>query len=158
MEPLEQLQSVPGLGTLEAFRPSWEDFKKLYDLSYQGKNAAEEENDRTWFAWQSFRGEHRPQSCLLDAQGQVIGLILVETDLEELSLPALPALQYLCVCGNKNLRSVQFEGEYPQLVHVDLSGNALESLDLRISLPKLTNLNICKNKIAELNLNPSLHP
>lgn len=152
MEPLEQLRSALGLPTLEAFRPEWEDFKKEYALSYSGEKAAEEENDRAWFAWQSFRGEHRPQSCLLDADGRVIGLILVGTGLEELSLPALPALQYLCVCGNTNLRSVQFGGEYPRLVHVDLSGNALTRLKIKVQFQALEYLSICKNRIDSLNL------
>lgn len=147
MEPIKELRSATGLEMLQVFQPRWEEFKKAYSISYQGKDTEAEENDRAWFYWQSFRGEHQANSCLLDDAGQVIGLIIKETTLQELRLPPLPSLQYLYICDNENLKSFQFGGDYPELVHVDLSNNVLTKLDIKGFFPELKYLNVSRNQI-----------
>jgi hypothetical protein len=150
---LSGLKKVPGLENLEHFVPAWDDFKREFGLQYQGENAAAEDNDRAWFAWHSFRGEHRSNSCLLNASGQVIGLIIKKTQLQEMTLPSLPALVYLCICDNGKLVKLEFGMEYPLLEHIDLRGNRLEALELmNVELRALTMLDISRNSISNLTL------
>lgn len=153
MSEIETLKKALGL-ELENNGLDWAKFKVAHGL--QPQDAKTEAADRAWFTWQHFRGEHRPNSCLLDDEGRVIGLIVKGTSLRELKLPSLPALSYLCICENKDLGKVEFAGEYPVLQHIDLGGNGLVELDLRIELPRLVYLNVSKNQIARLELAASL--
>ncbi len=153
MSEIETLKKALGL-ELENNGLDWAKFKAAHGL--QPQDAKTEAADRAWFTWQHFRGEHRPNSCLLDDEGRVIGLIVKGTSLRELKLPSLPVLSYLCICDNKDLGKVEFAGEYPVLQHIDLGGNGLVELDLRIELPRLVYLNVSKNQIARLELAASL--
>jgi hypothetical protein len=88
----------------------------------------------------------------------VRGLIIKGTDLKNLRLPALPALEYLCVCENKQLEEIELEGaEYPLLQYVDWSNNALRRVEVAaIRLPLLRYLSVRKNLIDTLHLPPSI--
>ena len=125
---------------LEPVVPDWDAFKRGAGLQYGPGEAQTEEADRAWFAWQVFRGEHRANSCLPDGEGRVLGLIIKDTGMKTLKLPALPALQYLCICNNKELARLEFGGDYPALQHIDLEENGLQELDLRMEAAALSEM------------------
>lgn len=148
------LEETLGL-QLETVKLDWPRFKA--DQGIQHESDEDDAADRAFFTWQHFRGEHRSQSCLLDDEGRVRGLIIKESELKELQLPALPALEYLCICENKQLTNIVFSGsEYPLLQHVDWSNNALKRVELKAEFPLLRYLSLRNNKVETLNLPPAL--
>ena len=147
---LDQLQKILGI-SLNAMAIDWEDYKRAYDFSYE--NDADEAADRRYFSWKHFRGVHDPQSCLLDEEGHVRGIILRGTaTAPELQLPLLPALEYLCVCDNPQLSAFRMPGSSPLLQHVELSNNQLQSFELAGPQPLLKHLNLRKNRLSHLGL------
>lgn len=149
MESTEKRQLEQALGLpLQEVTLDWAAFKQQFALTYAGPE--QEETDREHFTWLRFRGDHLPQSCLLHADGRVRGLILRETNLERIQLPALPGLEYLCISGNKNLTELHWAEAYPVLQYVDLSNNQLMALKLPGQLPWLCYLNVSRNKLMEL--------
>ncbi len=150
----QRLEEALGL-QLESVQLDWPRFKADYDI--KNDNPEEDAADRAFFTWQHFRGEHRPQSCLLDDDGRVRGLIIKESELKQLQLPALPALEYCCVVENKQLTDIQLLGtEYPLLQHADWSNNALKRVDLQVELPLLRYWSLRNNKLETLHLPPAL--
>lgn len=130
----------------------WQTFKQEYGIAYQPYDATTEEADRSWFRWHKFRGDHFANTCLLNEQGEVIGLIIKDTVVRNLSLPSLPALQYLCICDNEKLEKLDFTGDYPELQHLELTRNGLTQLILKFDLRSLKMLDIRKNKLMILEL------
>jgi GTPase SAR1 family protein len=146
----QRLEETLGL-QLESVVLDWPRFKAEHDI--QPDNPEDDAADRTFFTWQHFRGEHRPQSCLLDDDGRVRGLIIKKSELKQLQLPALPALEYLCVCENGQLAEIVLLGtEYPLLQHADWSNNALKRVELKAELPLLRYLSLRNNKLEALQL------
>ena len=156
MHSAELVQLEKSLGfSLKVMAIDWEKFKQDYGFTYT--NEADEAADRRYFNWHHFRGVHDPQSCLLDEEGHVRGIILRGTaDMSELELPPLPALEYLCVCDNENLEEVNFKHTYPLLQHVDLSRNHLVTFSLDTPQPLLKNLNLLGNILKRVNINVEL--
>lgn len=149
------LEEALGL-QLESVSLDWPQFKKDYGIKHD--DPADDKADRAFFTWQHFRGEHRPQSCLLDDEGRVRGLIIKESELKQLQLPALPALEYLCVCENEQLDEIALLGtEYPLLQHADWSNNALKRVELKMELPLLRYWSLRNNELEVLQL-PSALP
>ena len=146
---LKTLEAEVGL-RLECVQPDWGGFKAAYGLQYGAGSEAVEAADRHWFRWQTFRGMHRPNACLLDEEGHISGLIIKDTELQELRLPALPALQYLCICDNQQLASLELGEDYPQLQHLDLSSNALKKFEWAGNFPSLAYLNLSRNQLKRL--------
>jgi internalin A len=133
----------------------WPQFQKDYGIRHD--DPADEAADRAFFTWQRFRGEHRANSCLLDDEGRVRGLIIKSTGERRLRLPELPALEYLCVCENKQLEEIELAGKaYPLLQYVDWSNNALSVIRLTAELPLLAYLNVSRNKASQLLLPKAL--
>ncbi|MEN0005608.1 MAG: COR domain-containing protein [Bacteroidota bacterium] len=154
MNEKQQLEDTLDL-SLESVVLDWQRFKAEYGILHEVPE--DDAADRAFFTWQHFRGEHRPQSCLLDDEGRVRGLILKENQLTQLQLPALPALEYLCICENKRLSTIELLGtEYPLLQHVDWSNNALKRVELDVELPLLRYLSLRNNKVEALELPTSL--
>jgi hypothetical protein len=150
----QRLEEALGL-QLESVQLDWHRFKADYDI--KNDNPEDDAADRTFFTWQHFRGEHRPQSCLLDDDGRVRGLIIKESELKQLQLPALPALEYCCVVENKQLTDIQLLGtEYPLLQYADWSNNALKRVDLQVELPLLRYWSLRNNELEALHLPPKL--
>jgi len=148
------LEETLGL-LLESVVLDWPRFKA--ECGIQHDNPEDDAADRIFFTWQHFRGEHRPQSCLLDEEGRVRGLILKGSELKQLQLPALPALEYLCVCENQQLGEIALLGtEYPLLQHIDWSNNALKRVELKAELPLLKYLSLRNNELEALQLPPKL--
>lgn len=145
---------------LETVGLDWHQFKAEYGIQHD--NPEDDAADRAFFTWQYFRGEHRPQSCLIDKEGRVRGLIIKESQLKQLQLPSLPALEYLCICENEQLTDIALSGtEYPLLQHADWSNNALKRVALKAKLPLLRYFSLRNNalnrfKITQSNGLPSL--
>lgn len=124
----------------------WPQFKKDYGIRHD--DPADEAADRAFFTWQRFRGEHRANSCLLDEEGRVRGLIIKGTEERRLRLPELPALEYLCVCENEQLEEIELAGQaYPLLQYVDWSNNALKRVEVTSELPLLKYLSLRNNQL-----------
>ena len=149
----QQLEKALGL-QLESVQLDWLQFKKDYGIQHD--NPEDDTADRAFFTWQHFRGEHRPQSCLLDDDGRVRGLIIKESELKQLQLPALPALEYCCVVENKQLTDIQLLGtEYPLLQYADWSNNALKRVNLQVELPLLRYWSLRNNKLNRFKITQS---
>ncbi|MEL7250813.1 MAG: COR domain-containing protein [Bacteroidota bacterium] len=145
----QQLEAALGL-ELTVIQFDWAAFKEEYKLKYKEPDKDEkEENDRWFFTWQTFRGEHNPQSCLLDADGSVLGLIVRETEVRRIKFPALPKLVYACISGNKELRQISWQGEWPSIQHLDLSVNTLAYVCLPEQMPDLYLLDLSRNQLKE---------
>lgn len=148
------LEKALGLSLVEVGL-DWPQFQKDYGIRHE--DPADEAADRAFFTWQRFRGEHRANSCLLDEEGRVRGLIIKESGLKSLRLPELPALEYLCVCENKQLEEIELAGKaYPLLQYMDWSNNALSAIRLTAELPLLAYLNVSRNKASQLQLPKAL--
>lgn len=148
MESTEKQQLEQALGLpLQPVTLDWAAFKQQFELTYTSPE--QEETDREHFTWLRFRGDHLPQSCLLYPDGRVRGLILRETSLERIQLPALPGLEYLCISGNKKLMAIDWAEEYPALQYADLSDNHLSTLKLPAQLPWLCYLSLRNNQIRK---------
>ena len=152
MHSAELVQLEKSLGfSLKVMAIDWEKFKQDYGFTYT--NEADEAADRRYFNWHHFRGVHDPQSCLLDEEGHVRGIILRGTvSVPVLTLQPLPALEYLCVCDNEQLTTFSMPGLFPLLQHVELSNNQLQSFVLTESQPLLRYLNLRNNKLTNLDL------
>ncbi|MEL6971677.1 MAG: COR domain-containing protein [Bacteroidota bacterium] len=145
----QQLEAALGLELTE-IQFDWAAFKEEYKLEYKEPDKdKKEENDRWFFTWQTFRGEHNPQSCLLDADGSVLGLIVRETEVRRIKFPALPKLVYACISGNKELRQISWQGEWPSIQHLDLSVNTLAYVCLPEQMPDLYLLDLSRNQLKE---------
>lgn len=148
------LEKALGLD-LTAIALDWPAFRAQHHIAHD--TPADDDADRAFFTWQHFRSRHQPQSCLLDDEGRVRGLIVKGTDLTQLRIPALPALEYLCVVENKQLQEIELEGtEYPLLQHVDWSNNALKRIALHTVLPLLRYLSVARNKVKTMDLPDAL--
>ncbi len=159
---LNSLARALGGLPLTAFHLDWEawpDIRARIDQLGPAP-ALSEADDRAsqyWYAWQHFRGEHHPQSVLLDADGCVRGLILRETTLEKITLPPLPTLEYACISGNGKLGQLNLpDTGFPLLRHADCSGNTLTVLHLTGTYPRLRMLDVRGNGLADLTLPASL--
>lgn len=131
----------------------WPQFQKDYGIRHD--DPADEAADRAFFTWQRFRGEHRANSCLLDDEGRVRGLIIKSTGERRLRLPELPALEYLCVCENKQLEEIELAGQaYPLLQYVDWSNNALKRAEIAVELPLLKYLSLRNNRVTRFKIAP----
>jgi len=149
----QRLEEALGL-QLESVQLDWPRFKADYDI--KNDNPEDDAADRAFFTWQHFRGEHRPQSCLLDDDGRVRGLIIKESELKRMQLPPLPALEYCCVVENKQLTDIQLLGtEYPLLQYADWSNNALKRVNLQVELPLLRYWSLRNNKLNRFKITQS---
>ncbi len=147
----QEVEKALGGLALENVRLDWPQFKTDYGIHHD--KPVEDAADRDFFSWQHFRGQHQPQSCLLDEQGHVRGLIIKNTKLKKLRLPALPALEYLCICENRALEDIELEGTaYPLLQHLDWSNNALKRLTLQAEMPLLRYLSLRGNQLKRFEI------
>lgn len=147
---LNKLEQHLGL-TLKVMEIDWDDYKRSYGFTYD--NEEDEAADRRYFNWHHFRGVHDPQSCMLDEDGHVHGIILRGiVTVASLELPELPALEYVCVCDNEKLTTFRMSGVFPLLQHLELSNNNLITFELTEPQPLLKNFNIRKNQLTTLDL------
>lgn len=92
--------------------------------------------------------------CLNEAE-HIIGLACIKSAIQNITLPVeLKHLQYLNISDNEKLVSIQLEEglDLPVLDRLDLSGNALQQLDLVTDLGALTYLDISRNQLSQLRL------
>lgn len=95
----------------------------------------------------------------LDANDQLIGLACREAKKSEISLgEEFQHLQYLNINGNEALQRIAITATMPDLLHLDLTDNALSHLRFMTAaaaMPKLKHLDISRNNLEQLVL-PSL--
>ena len=100
--------------------------------------------------WAKFRGDHKPLSCICDEAGNIIGLIIKNTDRTKITLPDLPQLAYCCISDNEKLESLAFQGDLSNLKHLDVSDNQLKELEIPTNLSQLEYLYAANNKLEIL--------
>ena len=119
----------------------------------------------------------RRNSCMLDAEGQVIGLNLrdnrltfehvgflwkirglqalnlSENKFSRLSIPAgLSSLRYLNLCENPGLQVLHFEAALPALEEIDLSESNLRELHFPAGFDALRLVYLQKNKLRKFSI------
>ncbi len=98
------------------------------------------------------------QAYCLNEQQQIIGLAVRGTEVKEVNLlPELQQLQYLNISDNPNLQRIRFPAEgMPELVHLDLSGNALEECVLPEDCGQLERIDISSNQLQSIEFQGTL--
>lgn len=98
----------------------------------------------------ALRQFHHANAYCVDKAGALLGLCATEIQLETLEVPDYPALAYLNLCENKNLREVRFKAALAQLIHLDLSDGGLVSLKMQVGFEQLAWLDVARNELRQL--------
>ncbi|MDZ4704384.1 MAG: COR domain-containing protein [Saprospiraceae bacterium] len=111
--------------------------KTLFGVSF------EEQSDLT-----ALRQFFAPNAFCCNKAREVIGICATKLDVGELSLPALPDLQYLNLGNNEQLKKLEFQAALPALEHLDVSDSGLEGeLKFPAGFDRLRWLDASRNKL-----------
>ena len=93
---------------------------------------------------------------LKNDNGNIIAIILRNTDLTTYEVPNYEHLVYLNLSGNENLKEVTFSNSLPNLRHFDSSDSKVKSLRFDVGFTSLEWLDASRNELKEIQLESDL--